>query len=570
MTSSGRRKRKRIMDKDVSSSKSKRTGKSRNGRKTASKKNSTKPKTLRPHRVATRNANNVFLHSDFSTGDEDDASSEDDSSESDSEKWSYAQSEESDGMLQNGRMKSLIGEEASALDEPPTSTQPQINVENKRRLVLKFSIRDAKKSLPLKVSNTQFENQTCSASSSLRVGEETIEDNQIKQKSRDPGSASTNAIGLDSFENNKRGEYTEVEDLKISPKDMKMSEGYQDTASGCGEVKASTSKQILLSDLTLADSFIGSNESSINNNRSGVDIKEHTGLENGYGKLSADFGIQDLGHVLPGEQLKLRISGCHLQQPTGNGAYNNTSDNFSPQVNAEKPKLKPTILKIKSRKISGELRAPSESTFTRPVAVSCEDDSRSCVERSRVLSLSETGNGINEPDCLQHVNLEMENTINGSESCRKSSNDGVVSENTPKESYHYRHTSMDYPDAATDAARRKRSLRLKATSRDTNRVTLSKRTVDFFPSAGASNSGANGNKSSRSKGEVSYNDEKVCLNSFTDVPGKSDWLLLSKQEEGYRYIPQLGDEVAYLRQVREFLLVNHKPNCLLFVTFHSC
>ncbi|XP_019197386.1 PREDICTED: PH-interacting protein [Ipomoea nil] len=549
VTSSGRRKRKRIMDRDVSSSKSRRTGKSKTGRKTASKKNSAKPKTLRPHRVATRNANNVFLHSDFSTGDEDDASSEDDPSESDSEKWSYAQSEESDGVLQNGRMKPLTGEEASALDEPPTSTQPQINVENKRRLVLKFSLRDAKKSLPSKVSNTQFENQTCSASSSLRVGEETTEDNQIKQKSHhDPGSASTTAIGLDSSENNKRGEYTEVEDLKISPKDMKMSEGYQDTAGGCGEVKASTSKQILLSDLALADSFNGSNESSINNNRSGVDIKEHTRPENGYGKLSADFGIQDRGHMLPGEQFKQRTSGCHLQQPTGNGAYNNTSDNFSPQVNAEKPKLKPTILKIKSRKISGELRTPSESTFTRPVDVSCDDDSRSCMERSRVLSLSETGNGTKEPDCLEHVNLEMENTINVSESSRKLSNDGVVCENTPKESNHCRHTSMDYPDAATDAARRKRSLRLKATSRDTNHVNLSKRTVDFFPSTGVSSSGANGNRSSRSKGEVSYNDEKVCLNSFTDVPRKSDWLLLSKQEEGYRYIPQLGDEVAYLRQ----------------------
>lgn len=37
--------------------------------------------------------------------------------------------------------------------------------------------------------------------------------------------------------------------------------------------------------------------------------------------------------------------------------------------------------------------------------------------------------------------------------------------------------------------------------------------------------------------------------------GKLSWLMLSEYEEGYRYIPQLDDEVIYLRQVIYTLLI---------------
>ncbi|VFQ68660.1 unnamed protein product [Cuscuta campestris] len=522
VTSSGKRIRKRIIDKDVSSSKSKRTGKSRKSRKTA-KKNSTKPKPLRPQRVATRYANNVFLHhSDLSTGEEDDASSDYYSSENDSQEGSFVQSEDSDGMLEDDCVKYLTDEQTPASDELPTCSQPQVNVEKKRGLVLKFSIRDAKKPVPLKLSNTDSGGETFSASSSLRVGEDkNLENNHIKKKSMDLGSASSCRIDSDTSENKKRAEYTEIEDLNILSGDMKMSEGYQDTASASGEVKVNISSQTLSGDLARAGSFIGSPGNFVNN----INTKEHIRLDNGYEKASADFRIKDEEHMLPGEICKQRTSDCQVSGCSYNqahikaGAYNNTSDNFSPQMNG-KPKLKPTILKIKSRTIPGELRAPLENTFSTPLDVSCEDDSRPSKERNRFLTLSGTGNGTNEPDCLQHVHLEMDNAVNGSKCNRKS--------------------SMDYLHSATDATRRKRTLRLKAASREIDSDNLSQRAVNFFTSDGVS--------TSRSKEEVSYNDEKVYLNRFTNVPRKSDWLLLSKKEEGYRYIPQLGDEVAYLRQ----------------------
>ncbi|CAH9132580.1 unnamed protein product [Cuscuta epithymum] len=532
VTSSGKRMKKRIVDKEVRLSKTKRIKKSRNGRKTT-KINFAKPKSLRPQRVATRHANNTFLHhSDLSTGEEDDASSDYYSSESDSQKCSYAQSEESEGMLENEDMKFLKSEETPTSDEPPSNPQPQTNVEKKRRLVLKFSIRDAKKPVPLKLSNSDSDNQTFSVPSSLRAGGEFFEDNQSEKKSMDPGLASSYGIGSDSSENKRRAACTEIQVLDILSGDIQMSASYQDPVTGCGDVKASTSMHTPLVDLAHADSFIGP----------GVDMEKHIRLESLYGKASADFVVQDQENTLAAEQFKKRMgdSGCSYNQAhikTG-GNNINTCDNIS-QVNG-KPKLKPTILKIKSRMISGEVGPPVVRAFTTPVDVSCEDDSRSSRERNRFLTVSKTGNGIKEPNCLQRVNLDMDNTINGSECSRKLSNEGGVCEDTSKESFHYRNMLMDYPDAATDATRRKRSLRLKATSRDINLVNLSKRAVDVSPSTGVS--------TSRSKGKVSYNDEKVYPNNFTNVPRKSDWLLLSKKEEGYRYIPQLGDQVAYLRQ----------------------
>lgn len=48
---------------------------------------------------------------------------------------------------------------------------------------------------------------------------------------------------------------------------------------------------------------------------------------------------------------------------------------------------------------------------------------------------------------------------------------------------------------------------------------------------------------------IPFNSTATASGSKSNVElGKPNWLLLSSQEEGWRYIPQLGDEVAYMRQ----------------------
>jgi PH-interacting protein len=51
------------------------------------------------------------------------------------------------------------------------------------------------------------------------------------------------------------------------------------------------------------------------------------------------------------------------------------------------------------------------------------------------------------------------------------------------------------------------------------------------------------------RGKYSDNDTRFIRRESNQPIRKLSWLSLSKHEDGYRYIPQLGDEVVYLRQV---------------------
>ncbi|GMH25751.1 hypothetical protein Nepgr_027594 [Nepenthes gracilis] len=122
------------------------------------------------------------------------------------------------------------------------------------------------------------------------------------------------------------------------------------------------------------------------------------------------------------------------------------------------------------------------------------------------------------------------------------------------------HSGVDFPEAETDAARRSRSIDMKATSREPNAVTLKLKLrkgdrsvrklkiADIPQKEWMSNSTVRSSSSRRKIGSF-----------FGDEPGPSDvrsnfsagkisWLIMSEHEPGYRYVPQLGDEVVYLRQ----------------------
>ncbi|KAL3648108.1 hypothetical protein CASFOL_009076 [Castilleja foliolosa] len=120
------------------------------------------------------------------------------------------------------------------------------------------------------------------------------------------------------------------------------------------------------------------------------------------------------------------------------------------------------------------------------------------------------------------------------------------------------------PDMATVLARRSRSLKLKVTSREVSLANnnlvrgtargaekSSKKSVDYSPSEESKQVGKA--KSSRNERGSCYREERSSLVETAEqlVPKKTNWLLLSEQEEGYRYIPQLGDEIMYLRQGHE-------------------
>lgn len=130
----------------------------------------------------------------------------------------------------------------------------------------------------------------------------------------------------------------------------------------------------------------------------------------------------------------------------------------------------------------------------------------------------------------------------------------------------------DYPEVATDAVRRARSLKMKATSTEPDIINHSFK-VRGHETPGTSKFAEISSRKARdqliSKDWVSGSKMMVRSRSSRNRRGESNnndlgfpwggkssqnlrkksWLTLSEHEEGYRYIPQLGDEVVYLRQV---------------------
>ncbi|KAF8387745.1 hypothetical protein HHK36_026399 [Tetracentron sinense] len=290
MTSSGRRVKKRNLDeRDGTLSRSNRTKKSSNGRK-ASRRKSSKSKSLRPQRVAARNALNLFSRiTGTSTDGEDDDDSEGDFSDSESMlQDSNIQSNESDRSLQNVQRAHPKGKEVS-LDEsegvvkPPELPESQPNTGNRRRLVLKFPIRDSKKHVIPENPTLKCDNQVNLVGSSSKAPQEITEVNRTHLSLEDPGSSSGDAIDTVLSQNcsiikiRERGQSENVEGH------LDLSAGYKDKKIRWGEVKARTSKRLRFGDAMPMDAF----------HRSNVSLDGHNEIENnvnGHLKQGKEYG----------------------------------------------------------------------------------------------------------------------------------------------------------------------------------------------------------------------------------------------------------------------------------------
>ncbi|XP_057992634.1 uncharacterized protein LOC110633006 isoform X2 [Hevea brasiliensis] len=200
MTSSGRRvKRRNLDDCDGNTFRSNETRKSRIGRK-ASKRKSSTLKALRPQRVAARNALTLFSKiTGTDTDGEDEDSSEGDSSESESTlQHSDIQSDESERSLRNERNRHLKGKEVS-LEEPEEVVkshelpESHMNAGNRRRLILKLPVRDPTK-IVMPDSRTPNGNQVdLVGSSSHKAPQEATEVDRVHIRSVDFGYTSSYA-----------------------------------------------------------------------------------------------------------------------------------------------------------------------------------------------------------------------------------------------------------------------------------------------------------------------------------------------------------------------------------------
>lgn len=127
--------------------------------------------------------------------------------------------------------------------------------------------------------------------------------------------------------------------------------------------------------------------------------------------------------------------------------------------------------------------------------------------------------------------------------------------------------NAEFGEATADVIRRKRSMRLKATSSQSSarnsvlRLRSGSGSVDKVkkqevPSTSAYDGASLQEWPSTSRSR-SASTSKQSLNTgirLNNVSRKVSWLMLSEHEESCRYIPQLGDEVVYFKQVCPFLL----------------
>ncbi|CAN4112793.1 unnamed protein product [Withania somnifera] len=518
VASSGRRLRKKVKDEDVETScRSLRYRKSRNGQKATTKRKSTKPKSFRPHQGAAHPVV-VHQHSDISSDDEEEASSEDDSLETDSPEClsSDQRIASDDNMPTKQRSYPTVG----AIDVPPKCTEPPTNGENKRRLVLKLKIRDANKIEPTKDTAAQCGDQVDKPCSS-QASEEIIEGNMVNLRLKEPGSFSADEIGME-----KVGEYNKTEH-------MVNDKGPKDVLNEHVNRKPSAGLDIQI----LADNLMAEAQTNLRQfEASGLLAGDDPGdavCSSGAAKSSSLFHLSSP----PSHQLQ--------QIGVGPGANKLiTTDNY-PEVDL-KPRVKPNIIKIKSKKMSREPQAHSE--FNLPTDAYCGDESSSKIfshlEQNQV---SETGNDPDGFGQILHWGVLMDDTIGRNKS--RESRSSLCSSHD---------ICSEFPHAATDAARRKRSLRFTATSRDAafgkdklkireshvavgssrNAEKLTKKVTDS-PPLGWTSSNFIKCRSSRNSKEGSSRDKNVFSSGISSNEA---------HEEGYRFIPQLGDEVVYFRQ----------------------
>ncbi|XVF72736.1 hypothetical protein PTKIN_Ptkin12aG0144300 [Pterospermum kingtungense] len=586
-TSSVRRAKKRYLDeRDGSTSGTSRTKKSKSVRK-ASKRKSSKGKSLRPQRVAARNARSMMSRiTGTSTDGDDEVDSEGDSS-SDSESLSHDSSTENSEFernLDNVQLKPMKKEQESEdvvwSHELP---EPQSNIVNRKRLVLKFSLRDSKKPDASEATGLNSSNQI----------------NLVDHSSGPPGTFDENGIVC-------------TKDLGVPTADVELSDhnridlentrqsintedhlekfvGDEDNQIRWGEVKIRTSKRSRSGDLVPTD--------VLNENR----ITAVNGEE---GQLAA-HALQDLDRVMMEEfppdevhksltsellgdhQLNDGASASHCNASVNNGDIDLSSCckygkedqvgdvNQSHESNTiTRPKL--VKLRIRTKAILGDLGSLSgPKSLTAVNEPTCNGDdvrsrNTSSVDCNLGYSMQQIGEGSDRSSSLQLLHSGLKLNMNDEENPYKDTTDLLG-----LKSIRDHDSEIVFSKAAADVVRRRRSMKMKATSQEQDAWNHNSKLRVEHALAGpteneenfslkAYNSIVSGERMSSSKvrersratrtkqtGDHENNLKFSSRRKPNPSVRKLSWLMLSEQEEGYRYIPQLGDEVVYFRQGHE-------------------
>ncbi|XP_024019306.1 bromodomain and WD repeat-containing protein 3 [Morus notabilis] len=587
MTSSGRRVKKRILDESAStlpgSSKNK---KSKIGRK-GSKKKSSKAKTSRPQRLAACNARNMLSQiSGTSSEGEDQDDSDFDSSDSDlgTRDLNIQNKNESDWNLQNMHQDVPRDEEPSSkeleeMTKPSPISKSQSNIKNKPRLLLKFSLRDLKKQVPPEESKHKCDNQNDLAHPSSAPQEITQEmrNHVISTGPSSTLEGATTDVEL-SQDNHENADMGKPESLEPH---LEGSMGDKENEIRWGEVKIRTSRHSRSGDILLLDASSGLDASADDHMEKRNSVNENVTPESMKGRPCASLSIQKHGSVslckdeeqfetnasenlntdkglvesslVVEDKVKFGVAAATFNENLDKGCERpSTYDKYTDDASEtsgfarsnhyheqENAPHNPTKIKIKTKtRILADPRNPSKLKFVAAAKeLASPGDNFTHVEDDPITQVAKaTGDRSNS----LHLSFKLKTDLDG---C-----DGDLEEDTSNTDVHH-DSVIGFPETATDVVRRTRSFNMKACSRG-NHQTVGTSKVAEECSRKEHNQLDRRSRSSRNHRAL-YNtyDRGSSAQRMSNYPvGKLSWLMLSEYEDGYRYIPQLGDDVVYLRQ----------------------
>ncbi|KAL3849678.1 hypothetical protein ACJIZ3_011560 [Penstemon smallii] len=345
------------------------------------------------------------------------------------------------------------------------------------------------------------ENQTSQYKS--QASEDIPEDERVNSRSRDVGSSSPSIVDKEFSENPKGADI-----------ELRTSTSCSNASVSWGKFKIRTSSATQLGDLV---------PKNVNAIRTNGCLPDEDNQNSGEGEKGS--------------------SSSHLCEPIN--VMVDAKNCFEPQNNSKKKLI---VLKLKSNKFPGDSTKPPGSD-----TLVAAGERHSSVEEKQVLEFPAEVNRPDEPNHMPHLQVNDEG-------------------------------ETEMPELATDAVRRSRSLKLKASSQEIDLVNRNFEMGGDYLQPGTSRGSKKSSKkdinhfsqerwmstsnhtvrtrSSRNKGEGYCSENRSALvgRNSEHVPKKLNWLLLLEQEEGYRYIPQLGDEVVYLRQGHQEYIESSKTS----------
>ncbi|CAK8572720.1 unnamed protein product [Lathyrus sativus] len=581
---SGRRVRKRNLEEcNGNTSGNNKVKKSRGSLKSAKKKSS-KAKTSRPRRTAAHNARNMFSHIGETSTEGEDNYSEDESSDSfqDSENLSEP---ESKVHIKREELKKAPSEKSANASKPPPYSDSQTNLESRPRLVLKFSL--PKKNVPLEDAKFARENQAdmvCQSSipQPLESVQKTLPDTH--------GMSDTTNAG-----NNRNENVINHLDTSIC---------LEESTGQSRQMRKHTYDLSRSGDALLTDTEINGHSEFIANGKS-----EHMNSKLKTDSSMVNIELSDFDNTAKFSSLE--SWGLDNDQPIADGpiasGYDKLNDGYKDQSKSDKctedsqennevvhsshsqdlkmkAPLKATKIVIKKKQPLEDIEGPSKLKFgsSKTDSIGTRNDvisgNPSFKGPDRLPEALEGGDGrsTSYPQLLNsysdqrsYNHVHERNKLNKREP--KPNGFGFDLEENASVYSNQHSLGIDLSNAGSDPIRRARSIRMKKTYEEPDALNERIKIRGGQSSRGTSSREGSSIKvsdelhqrtrSARNRSdEYIANDPGILAQSMPNYHVKKlSWLMLSEEhDEGYRYIPQLGDEVVYLRQGHD----EYKTSCL--------